>query len=346
MPSYRSKNGKWFCKFYYTDWTGEKKQKKKSGFTRKKDAEAYERDFIEHHAKDPSINFAVFVDEYLKIKKEIWKPTTYNYIMLTFNSNITPYFRTKNINEITPMDIQKWYSALSKKGLKPVTVRKNGIVLSASLNFAVRMYGLTKNPVTLAESVKCTRAPVQNFLTIEEFDNLVKYGKLNPRYLMLTKLLFWTGIRISEAMALTKNDIYEDHISVDKNLVYTPQTGVIIQDTIKNGRNRDVTINKSLHEELQKYMDTLSTDVLFPVSKPSYGLALHAACKRAGVTDIRVHDLRHSHVALLIHLGFHPKTIADRIGDDVKTVLTVYSHVYESDKKEVADKLEKLIVPK
>ena len=48
MPAYKdNKTGKWFCKFYYTDWQGNNKQKWKRGFATKKEALAYERDFLE-----------------------------------------------------------------------------------------------------------------------------------------------------------------------------------------------------------------------------------------------------------------------------------------------------------
>ena len=48
-----NKTGKWFCKFYYTDWQGNNRQKWKRGFATKKEALAYERDFLERQSANP-----------------------------------------------------------------------------------------------------------------------------------------------------------------------------------------------------------------------------------------------------------------------------------------------------
>ena len=64
----------------------------------------------------------------------------------------------------------------------------------------------------------------------------------------------------------------------------------------------------------------------------------------AGVPFIRIHDLRHSHVSLLMDMGFSPHLIAERIGDTVQMVNNTYGHLYPIKHKEVADKLNQLIV--
>ena len=68
--------------------------------------------------------------------------------------------------------------------------------------------------------------------------------------------------------------------------------------------------------------------------------AIQKGAEAAGVKRIRVHDLRHSHVSLLINLDFPPLLIAERIGDSVDMVNRIYGHLYPSRHKEVAAKLE------
>ena len=65
--------------------------------------------------------------------------------------------------------------------------------------------------------------------------------------------------------------------------------------------------------------------------------------KVAGVKRIRTHDIRHSHVSLLIELGFSPLLIAERIGDSVDMVNNIYGHLYPNKHNEVADKLQQLV---
>lgn len=61
----------------------------------------------------------------------------------------------------------------------------------------------------------------------------------------------------------------------------------------------------------------------------------------AGVKRIRVHDLRHSHVSLLIDMGFTPVAIADRLGHESIEVTLRYAHLFPSKQTEMIEKLEK-----
>lgn len=59
-----------------------------------------------------------------------------------------------------------------------------------------------------------------------------------------------------------------------------------------------------------------------------------------GIKQIRVHDLRHSHVSLLIELGFSAVAIADRVGHESIDITYRYAHLFPSKQKEMADRLE------
>ena len=65
MPAYKDKTGKWFCKFYYTDWQGNNRQKWKRGFATKKEALAYERDFLEKQSANPDMTFQNLYELYM-----------------------------------------------------------------------------------------------------------------------------------------------------------------------------------------------------------------------------------------------------------------------------------------
>ncbi len=67
--------------------------------------------------------------------------------------------------------------------------------------------------------------------------------------------------------------------------------------------------------------------------------------EKAAIPFIRIHDMRHSHVSLLINMGFSPHLIAERIGDTVQMVNSTYGHLYPSKHNEVAEKLNQIIVP-
>ena len=68
--------------------------------------------------------------------------------------------------------------------------------------------------------------------------------------------------------------------------------------------------------------------------------AFRLYCEKAGVPIIRIHDLRHSFVSMLIHLGANFIIIAELIGDTVEQVIKTYGHLYESDKYDLISKIK------
>lgn len=340
MPSYKDSNSKWYCKFYYKDWTGERKQKKKSGFDLKRDADAFEREFLEYHSDSPDISFSDFAEKYFEIMKHEWKPTTVDAKRNVIDNHFNAFFGDKKLSEITPIDIKKFRVWEKKNNASDKTMQVYNAHLSAIFNFAVKMYGLSENPCKAAGTIKVAKREM-TYITVDEFKTLISDTKQTEQNIMIMKVLFWTGIRISECLALTKSDIHEGYIDVNKNCVYA-NGKTIIQDTIKNNRNRKVTINFTLCKDMKEYMAKLYGEELFHTSRTTFNDALESSCRRTGIKRIHAHVLRHSHVAMLIHLGYYPKAIADRIGDDVQTVMRTYSHIYDLDEQKMIDDLESL----
>ena len=62
-------------------------------------------------------------------------------------------------------------------------------------------------------------------------------------------------------------------------------------------------------------------------------------CEKAGIAPIRIHDLRHSIVSMLIHMGANFTVIADLISDTVEQVIKTYGHMYETDKQTVIERI-------
>lgn len=81
-------------------------------------------------------------------------------------------------------------------------------------------------------------------------------------------------------------------------------------------------------------------DRLFPITKSYLHREMERGAKEAGVKRIRIHDLRHSHVSLLIELGFSAVAIADRLGHESIEITYRYAHLFPSKQNEMADKLD------
>ena len=83
------------------------------------------------------------------------------------------------------------------------------------------------------------------------------------------------------------------------------------------------------------------SDRLFEVTKHYLKHEMERGCKKTGLREIRVHDIRHSHASLLVEMGFSPLLIAERLGHEkVQTTMDTYSHLYPNKQVEVARQLD------
>ena len=82
------------------------------------------------------------------------------------------------------------------------------------------------------------------------------------------------------------------------------------------------------------------TDRIFPVTKSYLHREMDRGAKAAGVKRIRIHDLRHSHISLLIDMGFTALAIADRVGHESIDITYRYAHLFPTRQAEMADKLD------
>lgn len=100
-------------------------------------------------------------------------------------------------------------------------------------------------------------------------------------------------------------------------------------------------------EQLKSYCSRIygltPGDRVFTFTKSLIRGTMKRCADVAGIPFIRIHDLRHSHVSLLIDMGFSAHLIAERIGDTVQMVNNTYGHLYPTKHQEVADRLEQLI---
>ena len=108
---------------------------------------------------------------------------------------------------------------------------------------------------------------------------------------------------------------------------------------------RIVNMPDRLCDEMKDYFEMCydkGSNRAFATSKHSLKKAMRRGAKEAGVKEIRIHDLRHSHISLLISLGFSPVEIAKRVGHESITITLRYAHMFPSAQKDMMDKLNRL----
>ena len=349
MPVYKDeKQGTWYVKLYYTDWTGQKRQKMKRGFKLQRDAKEWENDFLTQQAGESDMKFSALVELFLKDYKSRVKLSTFLTHEATINNHLLPYWKDTAINKITPAGVRKWQQAIIDKGYSEAYQFLLHSVLSQILNYGVRYYGLRQNPCRLAGSMGKPGVRRLNFWTLEEFQKVL--GTITaPAESAALQTLFFTGLRIGELQALTLADFDQKAGTLTVNKTYHRYQKTDQITTPKTTRsNRTVTLPSFLVAVLQEYLthfyDMQQDDRLFStITKWRLNVAIKNGCESTGIKCIRIHELRHSHVSMLIDMGFTPFLIAERIGDTPEMVNKVYGHLYPNRHQEVADKLNKLV---
>ena len=159
-------------------------------------------------------------------------------------------------------------------------------------------------------------------------------------------MLYWCGIREGELLALTPGDFNFKAGTVSINKSYQRLHGEDVITTPKTKKSiRTIKMPKFLCEEMQEYIQSLygvkKKDRIFPVTKNYLYHEMDRGCRASGVKRIRVHDIRHSHVAYLIYQGVEPLIIKERLGHkDIQMTLNTYGHLYPSQQKKVAEMLD------
>lgn len=340
-----AKSGKWISRFYYTDYEGNKKQAFKRGFATKKEALEYEREFLAKAEFQVTMSFNQLVELYLDDIKHRIKETTFNLRKSVINKRIQIVFNTQAICDISPADIRIFQNKLMSEKYSQTYLKLINSTLSSIFNFAVKFYKLKENPCHKAGSIGKVKRQM-NIWTLEEFRKVIAECK-EERFDIYTILnvLFFTGMRIGELKALTYEDIDFENKSIRINKTLVRINGKDIATSPKTeSSNRDILIDDKLIDILKLYCSKLyevsNTSRLFLLNETNIRKMIKNFAKKAGVKEIRVHDLRHSHASLLIYLGVNPLAISKRLGhDNLETTLKVYAHMYQDSAKKIVELL-------
>ena len=364
-PIKKANNGTYYFRanLGYDAVTGKQIQKYRSGFSTKKEARAeYSKlilaaeEGLAMEKKQPS--FKQFIEEiYLPWYKTQVKESTYKNRLNTIEKHFKFFYR-KKVNEIEPIHVQTWQLKLAKD-YSPNYVRIIQGMLSLAFDRAIILGLAKKNTARMVGNIKSKKVKV-DFWTLEEFQKVISLlykGDYYEHYLFICFwLLFTTGLRIGEAAALQWEDIdFESGIiSVTKTLYYKSMNEYTFVDPKTSASIRTVVIDKDTIRELKDWMEVqkkVLKDCNFvlsysgiPTSKHTLPRALEKLAGLAGVHRIKIHALRHSHVALLISMGVNPLIVKDRLGHEkIQTTLGTYGHLYPNSNFEVAKMLGGII---
>lgn len=352
MAAFKNKtNGTWYVQFRYTDWKGERQQKLKRGFATKKEAQAWEREFLMQKQADVNMTFESFAQLYEKDMKPKLKLNTWLTKESIIQKKILPYFGKRKLSEITAKDVMDWQNVIrgltdaKGKPYSPTYLKTVHNQLSALFNHAVRYYGLQVNPAAKAGNMGVEERREMLFWTKEEYLKFADAMMDKPLSYYAFEMLYWCGIREGELLALTPGDFDFEKQTVTISKSYQRIKGKdVITDPKTPKSNRVIQMPAFLCEEMRDYIKSLygvkPTDRIFTVTKSYLHREMDRGAKEAGVKRIRIHDLRHSHISLLIDMGFTALAIADRVGHESIDITYRYAHLFPTRQAEMADKLD------
>ena len=337
------KTGKWLIQYRYTDWQGKRRKSTKRGFATKREAEEWLRNFLITQKADFDMKFEDFWKIYCADMETRLREHTMRTKKYIVELKILPYFGNKRVNDITAADIRQWQNELIKMGYSPTYLKTINNQLSAIFNYAIRYYDLKSNPCAKAGSMGKSKAEEMDFWTVEEFRKFID-SVMNKRLsYMAFMTLYWTGMRLGELRVLTPADFETNMLSITKSYQRIKGEDIITKPKTKRSI-RKVIMPETVANEMEDFINSIygitTDDRLFPISKSYLHHEMDRGVKESGVKRIRVPDLRHSHVSLLINMGFSAVAIANRVGHESEKITYKYAHLFPSIQGEMAEALE------
>lgn len=268
---------------------------------------------------------------------------------------------------VLKLKFNKTFENVVRTRVKASTVKRYHALISSICSFAVYQGILTSNPCTRVKPPKVTSHEAQ-FLDEDETTTLVDKLQTAPQpFKTAIQLLLFTGMRRGEMCGLEWSDIdYERKIiSIDKNVVYTKETGVY-EDTPKtNSSIRGIKVSDYVIELLDEYkkwqneqrgilgskwgdsQKIFTNDSGYPLHPTSVSSWFSTFCKHNELKHIPLHSLRHTSASILIMNGVPLNAVSKRLGHAcAATTSNIYTHVFKTADEMAAKALDDVIVSK
>ncbi len=356
MPIYKdNKRNTWYFRVYVTNKNGIRVQKTKSGFKTKALCKQAESNFlINYEEKNDDILFLDLYNIYIKSKEQDLKFQSFRSLKNRFEKQIIPFFKDYKINNIKAVDYIEWKNFILNKNYSYTYNSSLHQAMVNILNFANNFYDLKEN---IAQKVgnfsKRNYFPKVNFWTFDEYKQFISKVD-NIIYFSLFELLYYSGLRLGEALALNWNDLDCNTLKVNKTLIRKSINNSIFNTPKSYSSIRNVKIDNYLLDDLcklKKYYqnfigfnnDWFIFGGLYPLSTTTIERKKNHYCKIANVKQIRIHDFRHSHATFLLSKGVPITVISKRLGhSNLSMTLNVYSHLILEDEDKAIDLLNKV----
>lgn len=234
--AYREKDTKkWTAQWFETNVMGEKKKRRKRGFETKREALEFERSKKLSNERSMDMKLSDFIEIYFSDKQNDLKDRTIKNKRYMMQQHIVPYFGNQMMSEIKASQIIQWQNEIQKKGYSDSYLRMIQNQLTSLFTHAAKIYDLPVNPCKKVKRMGNSDSRSLNFWTLDEYKQFIQTMEPGTRYYLMFEMLFWTGCRIGELLAITKADINfeKNQLSINKTYYRTGMQDVITEPKTK-----------------------------------------------------------------------------------------------------------------
>lgn len=347
------KNGTLYDLYFYYETPDGRKQKKMAGFRTKKLAkQAYEQ-FMESYITAPKkyngktiVRYETARKEYLGFAQSNVKESSLYDFIHTAKKHYDDFFAGRDMQNITKKDIIEWQDQLWAKTYrgKPYTQKTLSKIygqFTVFYSWCVQHYGLNNALDGVKMPKRKDNKEPRQIWTEAEFEQFID-AVSNIKYKALFTTLFYCGCRIGELQALRASDYDGKRLYIHGTFTRKTMDGSPYRITeTKNYKSRYVPLPQKAITVLDEWMaykkaNNIKNTYIFgesnPVSLNAIQNAFNQGIKKSAVKKLRIHDLRHSYVSLLMAKGTNFGVIAALIGDTLEQVVKTYAHHTEDDK--------------
>ena len=343
---FNERTGRWDVQCSCMGNDGRRVRKHKRGFLTVDEARIFEERFRQKYENPEQLNIKCFTEQYFEDVSPSLKVSTLKMKRGIFDRHILPAFGFMKIGDVRAVDVLRWQNGLVEQGYSQTYLRSMRNQLAALFSHAKRYYGLANTPLNSVPPIGAKQADEIAIWSKDEYKRFADAIMDKPKSFMAFEVLYWCGLRRGELLALTLEDICFNvgEISISKSLQRIGGEDVVSSPKTRYS-TRQVLAPAFLMEELQEYVISekiLPRARLFDFTPSLLVHEMRRGCKLSGVRRIRIHDLRHSHVSLLVELGFDVVSISRRIGHSKEQTTLRYAHMFKGRQEEIAESLDRL----
>lgn len=257
------------------------------------------------------------------------------------------------LGDLSPREVRSWHVALLKRGTPgPVTVAKAYRLLRTICETALSDELIARNPCNL-RGASVEHSPERPVLNVAEVEALA--GAIEDRYSALVLLAAWCGLRLGEALALTRADVdlEEGSVSIDKSAAELKSGERIVGPPKTKAGIRKVFVPPHvvpvLASHLARFSSSAPSDLVFtgtqgqPLRRASLYTAWSRATTAVGLGGVRIHDLRHTGATLAAATGASTKELMNRLGHASSDAAWRYQHATRDRDAAIAAALSELV---